>query len=403
LKTLNKKLSIPSSVIKNTFFLTLFSISSCIQFRGDDNYAPKPSIHRGKLSEAMEKSSDIFTQERKVADTKITFDHENPDFRNRDYKNTVPAPLQTELNSNCNAYPVYPILKPKAPDSISINNSTKKLKSITSLNYSYDTTILLKSITDSTGRIDNNNLLINQGLYYTVLKSNNFQSFDTSLISDCHIPPNELAQQLQTDSLTYTSEDLHKFEGTSDHSLFLGIKLHGALKYNKHYTQSIGGSILFGGFSDEHNRLAIYASGGSLLINKHSEYYNSINSIFNIHIGLQYRHYLNQPYNFIGIFFPIDLSLQYIAWGYKNSIVTDVHGPSNNLITQQSIKNDGLWGIALNSGMGMTIFNSSRFQIALESTFGGTLYWLETVEKFENDVFIGDLFIQLAVEFSFKW
>lgn len=352
---------------------------------------------RGKLSEAVKKSSDDYEGERKVADSKIS---ENMSWRDKDHDEY--GNIQSRHSSSYRNKQVKVKWHTSAPPEKFVRDSADYLKNETktkdlyyldsSGNFNLDNYILQLSIpfaiksdvnqivistTDSTGK--QNDLKINREK----------TDADTSINHD-------------SSSTLYKNNSSGEWVVTEDNKVhYLGIKIFSGLKYSSNYANITGGSILWAYHFKKKQRASLHFGAAIIPTREDSDLFGSIDELDQIHLGYQHRIYFTPDHTIFGIYLPIDAVLKLMLWRYNNPIVTDVYGEDNEFLYSERITDDGLIGFSLGTGIGFSLMRLKRFRLSSEITLGGTFYSSETINSFTNDVFTSDGYLMLSLECDF--
>ncbi|HVU28627.1 MAG TPA: hypothetical protein VHG71_12940 [Verrucomicrobiae bacterium] len=93
--------------------------------------------------------------------------------------------------------------------------------------------------------------------------------------------------------------------------------------------------------------------------------------------GIAYRYYFTPAHAFLSPYFSANISYQILTWDYRNSIIAD----------GQNISGDSLSGVGGYMGIGAAIKRNSHLSFFGEVGLGGTVFFPQSNQGFDNDVF----------------
>ena len=344
-------------------------------------------VRRGSLSEAMDKASDDHEGERRVEDSE---EGEGrwwwwvADTSSEDPTLARPAGVQSYTS----------------PPQLQHERST--------VPPAFDSLDSLPR--DSSGRIDLQRYRVELSLPFVVP-----DSIDHIVLSSSDSAGRKreyLVERLKTDSAARTPPDTSSTTPRAVESArwrvrerkqwsYAGLRIAGGLKYSSHYGNVTGMSFVWASHYNRQRRAALYAGAALLPAREDSDLLGSIRDLFQLHLGFQHRSYFTPDHTFAGIFVPVDFVVKSVFWKYKNDVFSRVYNEHGDYLYTDSISSDGLWGVSLGSGIGLSLIQTRWFRLTGEASCGATLYGFRTHEGFSNDVFAGDLFAQIAVEIVF--
>ncbi len=162
-------------------------------------------------------------------------------------------------------------------------------------------------------------------------------------------------------------------------------------------------NLSFGGDISEEGRAEFSLGLGWAPVQKTSYLNQSIkDGILIANLSLQYKGFLTPPYTFMGSYFLIGGGYSHLFWKYENSIQADEYDDYGNIIGTDTISNDSLGGLDLFCGLGFNIVQTKNFQLGGELVPGIIVWYWETVQGFDNDVFdpFGYVKFRLVLNFN---
>lgn len=364
----------------------LLVLSYCLFITCSSFFGSGEHVQRGSLSEAMEKSSDDYEGERKVEDSRKHY-YENDD---NDEDDEYYSQKRSEPSKKHRARVYF--------------NSTYNKRSL------FPSDTIIEKATDSSGEVDLEKYRVQLALPF-VLDNNidriTISSSDSSGKSKSYV----LEKQVQTqDTLNDSNTVINKNDSSEtdewvveeqmkDH--YLGFRFITGLKYSSNYSNITGGSLTWAYHYDEKRRSAIHFGAAFLPSKEDSDLLGSIDNIWELHLGYEHRFYLTPDKSFLGVFIPLNATVRALFWKYRNPITTDVYDDDGTFLYDEEINGDGLWGVSIGSGFGVSLIQTNFMKLSAAASCGGTLYGFETHEGFDNDVFVGDLYLKLSVEMLF--
>ncbi len=404
--------------MKNICLLSFISfnllILSCVSLFNHNDY-----VSRGSLSEAMEKSSDDYENERKVEDSRRYYE---PSYNNYDddYDDDEEyISIKERRRARKQRADVY--VSPPAKSMILINkDSISQIDSSNELSGDTNQLMLkhmdMEQYTDSSGKIDLEEFRVKLLLPFVldkkvdkiVISSSDLNGRSKEyLIQKSITIKDENANEditIKNDSVKSEEVPIEDEEWTIKERMkehYIGFRFLTGLKYSSKYSNITGGSLTWAYHYDEKRRAAIHFGASYLPSREDSDLLGSIDDLWELHLGYEHRFYLTPDRSFLGAFVPLEATLRTMFWKYRNPITTDVYDDDGNFISNEEITGDGLWGLSLGAGVGFSLIQTNVIKLSGLATVGGTLYWFETHEGFDNDVFVGDLYLRFSIEMLF--
>ena len=149
--------------------------------------------------------------------------------------------------------------------------------------------------------------------------------------------------------------------------------------------------LSFGFFFKEKRRWEAFVGLGQLLVDETAELDSSIDDVWLSSIGLRYKHYTTPDHTFLGHYFTLGLSYDYLHWSYENGILVD----------DRTVSGDGLYGYEFFGGMGFNLAQFDHYQLGVELLPSVVLWQAYTDEGFDNDVFGTLLMLKLRFTTSY--
>lgn len=152
--------------------------------------------------------------------------------------------------------------------------------------------------------------------------------------------------------------------------------------------------ISFGFCTKEKNRLDRFEGFiglGRLLVDETAVLHNSIDDAWLWSIGLRYKRFTTPDHTFLGHYFTLGLSYDYLHWSYENDILVD----------DRIVGSDGLFGFELFGGMGFNLAQFTNYQLGVELVPTMVVWDAYTDEGFDNDVFGTLLILKLRFTMSY--
>ncbi len=344
-------------------------------------------VRRGSLCEAMDKASDDHEGERRVEDSE---EREGrwwwwgADTSSEDRTLPHPAGVQSYTSP-----PHEQHGRPIAPPALDSLDSLPR---------------------DSSGRIDLQRYRVELSLPFVVP-----DSIDHIVLSASDTAGRKreyLIERLKTDSAAglhaETSSNTAQTVASADWRVrerkqwsYAGLRIAGGLTYSSHYGSVTGVSFVWASHYDRQRRAALHAGAALLSAREDSDLPGSIRDLFQLHLGYQHRFYFTPDHTFAGIFVPVDFEVKSVFWKYRNDVFSQVYNERGDYLYTDSISSDGLWGVSLGSGIGLSLIQTRWLRLTGEASCGATLYGFRTHEGFSNDVFAADLLAKITVEIVF--
>lgn len=391
-------------ITKVSILYLILILLSCSLF-----YEETTRVSRGSLSEAMEKSSDDYKEERKVEDSHRRYESSNDwDDNDDDYK-YVPT-----KRYRANVY-VSPPSTPSIFDKVNPNKNVERDTTARRF-FGIDTTkhlvedSTLKKFTDSTGRIDLEKYRLQLSLPFIV--EDNIDKITISSSDSSGRTKDYVIEKTVTTNIIHVENDSSVNNNQSskqviwhvkeqNKELYIGAQILTGLKYSSKYSNITGGSIVLAWYYDEKRRAAFNLGAAYLPSKEDSDLLGSIDDLWELHLGFEHRFYITSDKSFVGAYIPLEATLRTMFWNYRNPITTDLYDETGEFLGEEEITGDGLWGLSIGSGFGVSLIQTNSFKLSTTVAVGGTLNRFETHEGFDNDVFVGDLYLKVAIEVLF--
>lgn len=400
------------------FLPLLLLFTSCSLF-----YEETTRVSRGSLSEAMGKSSDDYEGERKVEDShQYTYpsyydDNDDEDYGKSKYsweeerylrkKRRREEKFRKERMERLDYFDSIPLTK-KNSDVLEdeIIKEKKFFNVDTSIATGQDS--VMEKFIDSTGKVDLKKYRGKLSQPFTIDESVNVTSLGGSphsegkIIKTIRLSDDNPEKNITTENIQ--SESINKVpykNGEDKKEFYIGVQMLTGLKYSSKYSNVTGGSIVLAFYYDEKRRAAFNFGAAYLPSREDSDLLGSIDDLWQLHLGYEQRFYITSEKSFVGAYVPIEANIRALFWKYRNPIISDLYDEEGVFLGEEEISGDGLWGLSLGSGFGVSLIQTNPFKLSTTATFGGALNWVETHEGFDNDVFVGDLYLKVSLEVLF--
>jgi hypothetical protein len=182
---------------------------------------------------------------------------------------------------------------------------------------------------------------------------------------------------------------------------YVGFRVLTSNRFSSNYTNATGAGLLW--VNHYGKRRAIEASVQCEVIttDEKSKLFGSVNGIIDLETGIHGRRYSTPDFTFMGLYLKYGGDLNFLFWDYRNPVESVLKDEQGNIIEIDTIRNDGLFGINADIGVGWSFVQTKRMKISFELLVGGTVFWFQTFEAFKNDRFHPDGYIKAGVEVLF--
>ncbi|MBN1971958.1 MAG: hypothetical protein JXR48_01860 [Candidatus Delongbacteria bacterium] len=123
--------------------------------------------------------------------------------------------------------------------------------------------------------------------------------------------------------------------------------------------------------------------------------------VFMLHFGMSGRFYTTPQKTFIGNYISIGLNLQLMFWEYANTLYIEEYNENDEYVGTKSVKHDSLLGFDFHCSTGINLMQFDSFQTGLEINPGVIVWWPETFQGFNNDVFEAFMYVKFNLLLNF--
>jgi hypothetical protein len=182
---------------------------------------------------------------------------------------------------------------------------------------------------------------------------------------------------------------------------YFGIRAVTSNRFSRNYTNSAGAGLLWVNHYKKRRAIETSVQCEVITTDEKSKLFGSVNGIIDLETGIHGRRYSTPDFTFMGLYLKYGGDLNFLFWDYRNPVESVLKDKQGNIIEIDTIRNDGLFGIDADIGLGWSFVQMKRMKVSLELLVGGTVFWFQTFESFKNDRFYPDGYIKAGVEVLF--
>ena len=217
-------------------------------------------------------------------------------------------------------------------------------------------------------------------------------------------PENEQEDSLEVTPLQYTEHENVGLSSSSEKYLYssLFLRLGSGVVSSKDLYGLNGFNINLRNRISKRSFMQFYVGYSFAPIHVTSKLSNSLDSGVKIfELGAEGVLFTTPPYTFFGHYVLLGFEYDIMYWKYKNPFYADVYDDYGHVIGEDLIKSDILSGIDFHLGSGINLIQTLDFQLGAEIIPGVKVWWFESYEGFNNDIFKPFFYIKVRFTVNF--